>query len=87
MVVVFDPSDDQRWAVFSRRLDDRVVELVVEEGLLVDIGTRSVWDPVRGIARFGPLEGRIPDQLPGFTSFPDDCFTFRPDGRVWEPAS
>jgi hypothetical protein len=86
VAVVFDPSDDQRWAVFSRRLDDRVVELVVEEGLLVDIGTRSVWDPVRGIAQSGPLEGQILDQLPGFTSFPDDFFTFWPDGRVWEPA-
>jgi hypothetical protein len=87
VAVLFDPADDQRWAVFSRRLDGRSVELVVEDGLVVDVETGTTWDPVRGIALSGPLEGEVLDLLPGFTSFPQDFFTFWPQGRVWAATS
>lgn len=83
IALVFDPSSDDRWAVFSRQLDDRVVELAVDGDRLIDTETATEWDPVRGIARHGPLEGQVLDLLPAFTSFPRDFETFWPDGRLW----
>ena len=85
IAVVSDPDDPQRWSVLSRRLDTQVVELEVRDGQLVDVGTGSVWDPVRGLGREGPFAGDVLNQLPGFTAFPDDFDTFWPDGRVWQP--
>lgn len=85
IAVVGDPTDDQRWSVFSRRLDDEVVELVSVGGEIRDVRTGTVWDPNRGIGLSGPLEGKILDLLPGFTSFPGDFETFWPDGERWLP--
>ena len=85
IAVVVDPGDAQRWWVFSRRLDDRTVRLEVRDSTLIDVGTETTWDPVRGIGIHGPLAGEILDLLPGFTSFPGDYPTFFPDGRVWQP--
>ncbi len=86
IAVVSDPRDDDRWAVFSRRVGDDVVELeVTPAGVLRDRVTGSTFDPARGFARDGPLEGRVLDLLPALTSFPGDFGTFWPDGTVWEP--
>ena len=83
VAVVTDPTDPDTWAVFSRRLDNRTITLVVENGELKDLETGSLWDPVRGIALGGPLEDEVLDLLPGFTSFPADYFNFWPEGRLW----
>jgi hypothetical protein len=83
IAVVIDPSEEQRWAVFSRRLDDQVVELVVEDDQLVDTTTGSVFDPNMGLGLSGPLADQSLGRLPAFTSFPDDYLTFFPEGRYW----
>ena len=83
VAVLIDPTDDQRWTVFSRRLDDTVVELTVVAGELVDLASGTTFDPVRGIGSGGDLDGQILDLLPAFTSFPDDVVTFWPDARFW----
>ncbi len=80
-IAVFVDAD--RWRVFSRTLDDAVVELRYRNGELIDEVTGSVFDPVVGIATAGPLEGQVLDRLPAFTSFPGDFDTFWPDGRHW----
>ena len=85
VAIVVDPGDQNRWETFARRIDDRVLTLTVEEGQLVDLETGTTWDPVRGRALSGPLEGEVLAILPSFTIFPDDFGTFFPDGRVWEP--
>lgn len=85
VAVVVDPRDDARWETFARRLDDRIVTLAIEDGVLVDRETGSTWDPVRGLALDGELAGETLGILPGFTIFPSDFDTFWPDGRVWEP--
>jgi hypothetical protein len=85
IAIVLDPSDQQRWAVFSRRLDAQTLTLEIAGRELRDAETGTIWDPVRGIALDGPLQGEILDLLPGFTSFPGDYPTFWPDGRVWQP--
>lgn len=85
IAVVSDPADPQRWSVLSRRLDAEVVELQRVDDQIIDSRTGSVWDPVRGLALSGLLQGDVLNPLPGFTSFPDDFDTFWPEGRVWQP--
>ncbi len=83
IAVLTNPDAPEQWVVFSRRLDDITLTLAVEDGKLVDLNTGTTWDPVRGIALDGPLKGEVLDLLPGFTSFPQDFFTFWPVGRLW----
>ena len=84
IAVVTDPADSDRWAVFHRQVGDQVLTLMVEDGRLVDVETGTTWDPVRGFAVAGPLEGEALALLAGFTSFPKDVKTFWPDARPWE---
>ncbi len=83
VAVVIDPDDDARWVVFSRLLDDTAVELELTDAGLVDKATGSVFDPFLGVGKSGPLGDQTLDRLPAFTSFPEDYFTFFPDGRLW----
>ena len=85
VAVLIDPTDDQRWAVFSRRLDDAIVELSIVDGEVVDMASGTRFDPIRGIGRGGDLDGEILDLLPAFTSFPKDVPTFWPEARFWQP--
>ena len=83
IAVVIDPDDDERWAVFSRRLDSEIVELELTGDGLVDPMSGTVFDPFLGIGRSGPLADQSLDKLPAFTSFPDDYVTFFPNGKIW----
>ena len=85
VAVVIDPSNGDRWETFARRLDDQVLTLSIEGDRLVDLETRTTWDPVRGLALSGPLAGESLGILPGFPIFPADFGTFWPDGRFWTP--
>ena len=85
IAVLIDPGDDQRWTVFSRRLDDAIVELSIVDRELVDAVSGTRFDPNRGIGTGGALDGEILDILPAFTSFPDDVRTFWPEARFWVP--
>jgi hypothetical protein len=78
-------ADAGHWAVFSRRLDDRIVELEVTAEGLRDRSDGTVFDPFLGTGLHGPGRQQSLDRLPGFTSFPEDFFTFFPDGRLWPP--
>lgn len=94
LAVVSDPADPQGWAVFSRRLDDVVLEFAMVDGALQDLTTGSRFDPVTGRALTGEFEGRFLDRLPALTSFPGGGPTkapifdaFWPHGSVWRPAT
>jgi len=87
IAAVIDPEDESRWAVFSRRLDDTVVELALTKEGLVDSATGTVFDPFLGVGRSGPLASQTLNRLPAFTSFPEDYFTFFPDGTLWPAAA
>lgn len=86
IAVLVDPAEPTRWAVFSRRLDDTVVELEVREGTLVDAVTGSEFDAVRGFGRAGALRGQNLDMVPAFPSFARDFGTFFPSGEIWSRA-
>ena len=85
IAVVVEPGEGESWTVFSRTLDGgAVVKLEFSEsGDLIDTVTGSTFHVSRGTGITGPLADQTLDQLPGFTSFAKDYFTFYPDGRVW----
>jgi hypothetical protein len=85
IAVVVEPGDGESWTVFSRILDDgAIVELEFSEsGDLIDTVTGSTFHVSRGTGISGALADQTLDQLPGFTSFAKDYFTFYPDGRLW----
>ncbi len=85
VAVVVDPTDENRWETFARRLDDRVLTLAIENSALIDRETGTTWDPVRGLGMSGALAGESLVVLPGFTIFPKDFGTFWPEGRFWQP--
>ncbi len=85
VAVVNHPNDPDSWAVFSRRLDEAVVELDVDGAVLRDRHSGTTFDPAQGFALDGPLRGQILDLLPALTSFPGDYDTFWPQGSVWTP--
>jgi hypothetical protein len=83
--VLIDPADPEGWSVFSRRLDDSVVNLELRAEGLVDTASGTVFDPFLGVGRSGAFADQTLDKLPAFTSFPDDYVRFFPDGRTWPP--
>ncbi len=83
VAVVSDPTNEQRWSVFSRQVGDTVVDLEIVSGTLQDSVTGTTFDPVRGFGTSGALGDETLELLPGFTSFPDDFDTFWPDGSLW----
>ena len=85
IAVVLDTSMEGSWTVFSRTLDNGiVVELTLDDsGGLVDVLTGTTFHISRGTGISGSLSDQILDQLPAFTSFTKDYFTFYPDGRIW----
>ncbi len=84
VAIVVEP-DNESWTVFSRTLDDgTIVELAFgESGDLIDTITGTTFHISRGTGIDGPLQDQVLDQLPAFTSFTKDYFTFYPEGRIW----
>ncbi len=87
VAVLVDPADPDRWSVFSRRLDNDVVELELRDGALVDTVSGTGFDPATGRGLSGPLAHQTLDQLPGFTVFPWEYAQLWPEGRTWDPTS
>jgi len=84
IAVVSDPTEPDRWAIFSRQLADTIIELEVDGVLFRDTVTGTTFD-ARGFALEGELEGEILDRLPAVTAFHGDYDTFWPDGTLWRP--
>jgi len=84
VAIVLDPTTEDRWSVFHRRVGADVLTFTIVDGAVVDNETGTTWDPANGRALSGPLEGEILDTLPGFTSYQSDARTFWPDARHWE---
>lgn len=96
LAVIVDPTDDDRWAVYGRTVEDAgeriVVELIVDGTAITDRISGSAFDPATGRALDGPLEGVTLPRLPALTSFPGGGPTkalifdaFWPEGTVWRP--
>ena len=82
IAVVAEPASGGWWAVFSRRLDDRVVTLDLDGDTLVELEGDGRWDAVRGL----PVgDGERLDPLGALTIFPADFPVHFPGGQVWSP--
>jgi hypothetical protein len=79
IAVVMDPLTDQ-WAVFPRQLDDRIVELDLVEGSLIERDGDGRFDAKRSLATQG---NQNLNALPGFTFFPRDYVNFFGAGMFW----
>ena len=86
IAVVIDPGDPNRWIVFSRRLDETIIELEIVGNELRDRVTGTMFDTALGRATGnGELAGTTLGRMPALTSFPGDFGTFWPDADVWGP--
>ncbi len=74
-------TPEQLIRVYSRDLGDRVVDLVLRGGLLVDPRTGTAWDPRTGRGVRGPLVGRSLSPIPWASSFDWAWADFHPDSR------
>ena len=83
IAVVIDLGDPQRWAAFSRRLDETTVDLAKVDAQLVDTVSGTVFDPLLGFGRSGSFADQDLNKLPAFTAFPSDFIAFFPEGRTW----
>ncbi len=83
-VAVTVDGDSNGWAVFSRSIDGRSVELERSGDELTSTNGQGRWNAERGIQLSG--SGGNLDVLPGFTSFPADYTTFFPNGAFWRPS-
>lgn len=84
VAVVIDPDDPDRWAAFSRRLDNEVVFLEIGADGLFDVTSGTTFDAFVGFGISGPLADQDLSRLPSFTSFPSDYATFFPGQRFWD---
>lgn len=85
IAVVVEAESADRWAVFSRKLDEVTVELELRDEGLVDPKTGTAWDPVRGLGISGPLKDQPLALLPAISIFPKDLESFFPDARIFSP--
>jgi hypothetical protein len=70
VAVVIDPEDPNRWAAFSRKLDNEVVVLEIGPDGLFDVTTGTTFDAFLGLGGEGPLA----DQNLSETFFPGQRF-------------
>lgn len=80
--VVSDPGAHDHWKVFSRQLNGHAVTLHVDGDRVIDVETRSSWDPVTGDAVSGPEVGNTLTEIAAFTALPEDFARLWPDGVV-----
>lgn len=83
LVVVVNP-ETQAVSVFVRNVDGRDLTLRWADGLLVDEGTGSQWDPTRGVAIRGSFQGESLRPIPYTPAFPDAWQDFYPQSEVFE---
>jgi len=82
-VVVWAEDNDSQ--AYIRIISDQVLTFKVEDGLLVDLETGSIWDLSRGLAKEGPLRGEGLQAVPSLSSFDWAYRDFYPHGDFYQP--
>lgn len=83
VMVVFVEEGDVG-LVYDRRLPDQELTFNADAGQLLDDQTGSIWDPWRGVAVGGPLEGETLIRVPSTRSFWFGWKDWYPDTGVYD---
>ena len=68
-VLVFAGQETKAVHSYLRQVGEQALEFELQEGVLVDVQTGSVWNVARGIATDGPLRGEVLRSIPYITSY------------------
>lgn len=82
-LVIVGAEDPRAATVFSRRMDDRVLDFSWRGGHLIDRQTGTAWDPQRGVAVRGVLEGRRLEAVAATPIYWSTWTAFYPETALW----
>lgn len=68
-VLIYVDPETHAVSTFFRLADEQTLIFALQDGQLVDRETGSVWDPVRGLATSGPLQGIALRSVPYVPAF------------------
>ena len=78
-------AENNEYTAFIRQQGDQTLTFKIENGLVVDQETGSVWDISRGLAKEGPLAGEGLQPVPNLGSFDWAFRDFYPQGDFYQP--
>ena len=78
-------AGENTYEVYSRRVENRELTFILEDGNLLDLETGSTWDLTRGLAIAGPLMGNALQPIPSSSSFDWAWFDFFPESELYMP--
>ena len=82
LLVLFDAASVTA-SVFQRRIGNEVLEFTMVENQLIDRQTRSIWQPLTGVAVDGPRKGQRLAPTVAIVSFRRAWMNFHPDSTYW----
>ena len=82
-VVVYADPESRNVHVYLRNTGEQVLTFALDDGLLVDEQTGTLWDPATGLAREGPLKGILLKQIPYTPDFDWAWLDFYPDSPIY----
>ena len=82
VVVAFDERSVTA-RLYSRKLNDKILEFDFVDNQMIDTATKSHWDPVSGKCVFGEHLDKRLQPLPAFISFFDAWKRFQPESKFW----
>ena len=78
-------AENNEYTAFIRQQGDQTLTFKIENGLVVDQETGSIWDISRGLAKEGPLAGEGLQPVPNLSSFDWAFRDFYPGGDFYQP--
>ena len=82
-IIVWAENND--YTAYIRKLGDQTLTFKIDNGLLVDQETGSVWDISRGLAKDGPLAGEGLQPVPSLSSYDWAFRDFYPGADFYQP--
>jgi hypothetical protein len=82
-IIVWAENND--YTAYIRKLGNQTLTFKIDNGLLVDQETGSVWDISRGLAKDGPLTGEGLQPVPSLSSYDWAFRDFYPGADFYQP--
>jgi hypothetical protein len=82
-IIVWAENND--YTAYIRKLGNQTLTFKIDNGLLVDQETGSVWDISRGLAKDGPLTGEGLQPVPSLSSYDWAFKDFYPGADFYQP--